>query len=120
MPDRDRPSLRQLEPEDGLLAGLLLLLLQLRDGLLVQLRAGGLSVAGIERRVEALGHGCGVPLAVRRPAGGQRQSEQAGDDGGLWSHDRNFMPRCARSENPVASRRAALTLARGHGAGAAS
>src|SRR3954462_15316052 len=69
---RGRAALRQLQSEDRLLAGLLLLLLHLRRGLLAERVAGGLAVAALERRMECLGHGRGIALALTGPAGGER------------------------------------------------
>src|SRR5215204_3305418 len=74
----DAAALGQFEAQDRLLARLLLLLLELRSGLLAELVAGRLAVAALERRVEALRHGRGLVLAVRRPAAGKCQRQQAG------------------------------------------
>src|SRR5215203_2366544 len=72
-PDGDGAALGKVELEDRLVARLLLLLLELRRGLLAQLLAGRLAVVGLERGVEALRHGGGVPLAVGRAARGRRR-----------------------------------------------
>src|SRR5215210_8453650 len=65
-PDRGRAALWDLQVEDRLLAGLLLLLLQRGSGLLAELVACGAAVARLERRVKALRDRRRVALPIAR------------------------------------------------------
>src|SRR5215213_5934666 len=73
--DGDGPALGDLDLEDRLLTRLLLLLLELRSGLLAELVARGLPVAALERGVEALGDRGGVVGPRAGAATGDRQHQ---------------------------------------------